>query len=59
MSTRFKSALLALALAATVPAVTEAHEYALGALKIGHPWSRPTPNGAPTAAGFLTLTNTG
>ena len=59
MSTRFKSALLALGLAATVPAMAEAHEYALGGLKIGHPWSRPTPNGAPTAAGFLTLTNTG
>ena len=59
MSTPFKSALLAMVLAATAPAVSAAHEYALGPLKIGHPWSRPTPNGAPTAAGFLTITNTG
>ncbi len=36
-----------------------AHEYTVGALKIGHPWSPPTPTGAPTAAGYLTVTNTG
>lgn len=59
MSTPFKSALLALALTAIVPNITHAHGYVLGALKIGHPWSRPTPNGAHTAAGFLTITNTG
>jgi copper(I)-binding protein len=59
MSTSFKYALLALALAGIVPAAAAAHGYVLGALKIGHPWARPTPNGAPTAAGYLTVTNTG
>ncbi|WP_232631040.1 copper chaperone PCu(A)C [Methylobacterium sp. Leaf118] len=48
--------LLALGLAAG-PA--QAHDYAAGALKIGHPWSRATPGGARVAAGYLTVTNTG
>jgi periplasmic copper chaperone A len=30
-----------------------------GALKIGQPWSRATPNGAQVGAGYLTITNTG
>jgi hypothetical protein len=59
MSPRFNRALLALTLAMVVPAVAFAHGYVLGALKIGHPWARPTPPGAPTAAGYLTITNTG
>ena len=50
---------LALAAALTLAVPAFAHEYALGALKIGHPWSRPNPPGAPTAVGFLTVTNTG
>ena len=41
------------------PALAGAHSYAVGAIKIAHPWSPPTPNGAPTSAGYLTLTNTG
>ena len=36
-----------------------AHDYSVGALKIGHPWSRATPKAAPVGAGFLTVTNTG
>ena len=36
-----------------------AHEYSVGSIKIGHPWSRPTPAGAMAGGGFLTLTNTG
>jgi periplasmic copper chaperone A len=36
-----------------------ARSYTLAALKIGHPWSRPTPPRAPTAAGYLSITNTG
>lgn len=36
-----------------------AHDYTLGDLKIGHPWSRATPKGAPTGGGFLTITTTG
>lgn len=36
-----------------------AHQYALGPLKIVHPWSRPTSPGVPTAAGYLSITNAG
>jgi periplasmic copper chaperone A len=36
-----------------------AHAYDVGPLHIGHPWTRPTPDGAPTAAGYLTVTNHG
>jgi len=52
------AALMAACLIA-IPAAVSAHDYSLGALKIGHPWSRPNPPGAPTAAGYLTVTNTG
>jgi hypothetical protein len=30
-----------------------------GAVRISHPWVRATPNAAPTAAGYLTVTNRG
>lgn len=36
-----------------------AHDYALGKIKIGHPWSRATAPGAPAAGGFLKLENGG
>lgn len=49
------AALAALALAGPAGA----HEYKLGSLSIGHPWCRPSPPGAPTGAGYLTVTNTG
>jgi copper(I)-binding protein len=52
--------LAALALAATVVAApAAARDYTAGGLTIGQPWSRTTPPGAPTAAGFLTLLNRG
>jgi periplasmic copper chaperone A len=35
-----------------------AHSYKIGAIEIGHPWSRAAPANI-TGAGFLTLTNTG
>ena len=35
------------------------HGYTAGALKIVHPWSRATPNGAKVAGGYLSVTNTG
>jgi copper(I)-binding protein len=41
------------------PVAATAHAYDLGSLHIGHPWTRPTPNGAPTAAGYLAITNHG
>jgi copper(I)-binding protein len=50
----------ALAVAMTaVPLAAGAHGYKVGDLAIGHPWSRPTPPRAPTAAGYLTVTNSG
>jgi periplasmic copper chaperone A len=56
----FAGALVACALVlSTTATVAVARDYAVGALKITHPWSRPTPPGAPTAAGYLTIVNTG
>ena len=37
----------------------QAHEFKVGALDIGHPWSRPTPKDANIAGGYLTITNKG
>jgi copper(I)-binding protein len=42
------------ALALALPALADP-----GALKIGHPWSRPTAPGAATAVVYLTVTNAG
>jgi copper(I)-binding protein len=53
---RFILAALAV-LAVAAPA--SAHDYTLGALKIGHPWARATPKGATVGGGYLTVTNTG
>jgi copper(I)-binding protein len=36
-----------------------AHDFKVGALDIGHPWSRPTPKDANIAGGYLTITNKG
>jgi len=36
-----------------------AHEFKVGDIEIGHPWSRATPAGAKVAGGYLTITNTG
>jgi copper(I)-binding protein len=41
----------------TAPAL--AHDYNVGQLHIGHPWSRATPKGAPVGGGYLTITNNG
>jgi hypothetical protein len=59
MIRHIRLAIVAIALTAAAPIAAAAHSYTLGALKIGHPWSRPNPPGAPTAAGYLTITNTG
>jgi len=47
------AALLALSLPAA------AHDYSVGDIEIGHPWSRPTPPTARVAGGYVTLTNNG
>ncbi len=50
----------ALATLLTAVAVSaHAKDYKLGDLEIANPWSRATPATAPTAAGFLTITNKG
>ena len=36
-----------------------ADDYKLGALEIGHPWSRALPKGATVAAGYVKIKNTG
>jgi iron complex outermembrane receptor protein len=36
-----------------------AHQYELGSLVIGHPWSRPTPAGVPMGVAYLSITNHG
>jgi len=36
-----------------------AQQYKAGSLEIDHPWSRATPKGAKTGAGYLTIKNTG
>ena len=53
-----RTRLLALVVAfLAVPAA--AQDYRVGSLEIGHPWTRATPSTAPTAGGFLTVTNKG
>jgi len=53
---RLAAGVLAISAIATLAV---AHQYALGALRIIHPWSSPTPPGAPTAVGYLSIINTG
>ncbi|MDP2259195.1 MAG: copper chaperone PCu(A)C [Caulobacter sp.] len=50
--------ILTLALgAALLAGVAQAHSFAIGGLDIGHPWSRPAPQGG-NGAGFLSVTST-
>lgn len=53
-----RASLAALVLFGTAGPVL-AQGYTAGALKIAHPWSRATPNGAKVAGGYLSVTNTG
>lgn len=46
-------------LAITAAGSALAHDYKAGVLKIGHPWTRATPNGASVGGGYLTIENTG
>ncbi|RUZ41237.1 copper chaperone PCu(A)C, partial [Mesorhizobium sp. M7A.F.Ca.US.003.02.1.1] len=52
-------AVLALALLFTGAQSVFAHEFKVGDLEIGHPWSRATPAGAKVAGGYFTITNKG
>jgi hypothetical protein len=54
------AALLALAAAASFgPALSVAHEYQAGPLKIEHPWSRPTAPGVGVGVGYMVIVNAG
>jgi len=54
------AAALSLAFALVVAALpVSAHDYTLGDLKIGHPWSRATPPSAKVGAGYLSIANRG
>lgn len=57
---RLAASLAILALAALAPAgAALAHEYTLGKLMIGHPWSRATAPGVKIGGGYLTVMNHG
>jgi copper(I)-binding protein len=57
---RLLGATVAVGLAlAMSPSGALAHDYKVGAIEIAHPWSRATPPGAATGAGYLGLTNGG
>jgi iron complex outermembrane receptor protein len=51
-------AILLACLAVAGPAAV-AHDYTIGHLVIGHPWSRPAAAGIPTGVAYLTITNNG
>jgi periplasmic copper chaperone A len=51
------TAFIAAAAALTSPAA--ASDYDLGSIHISQPWSRATPKGAATGAGYMTITNKG
>ncbi|BCB17144.1 copper chaperone PCu(A)C [Bosea sp. ANAM02] len=44
---------------AQFPTVASAHDYAVGSLKIGHPWARATPPAAKVGGGYLKIENSG
>lgn len=52
------SRLLAAAVLLAAPSAF-AHEYKVGDIEIGHPWTRATPPSARVGGGYLTLTNHG
>jgi periplasmic copper chaperone A len=59
MTAIFRVMLVSVSAAVFAASGATAHEYKVGALDIGHPWSRPTPKDASIAGGYLTITNKG
>ena len=55
----FITAAMFVAAAVLISSGAGAHEFKVGTLDIGHPWSRPTPADANIAGGYLTITNKG
>jgi copper(I)-binding protein len=59
---KFSTFLATILAAVTLPLLANtafARDYKLGTLEIGQPWTRATPKGAETGAGYLTIKNTG
>ena len=56
---RLGTAVLALAIMLAGAQSVLAHEFKVGDIEIGHPWSRATPAGAKVAGGYFTITNNG
>ncbi len=54
-----RSLVLAAAASALLAVPAIAHDYKVGTLEIGHPWTRATPPTAPSGGGFLSVTNKG
>jgi periplasmic copper chaperone A len=52
-------AILALTAQMLVSAPAQAADYDVGAIHISQPWSRATPKGATSGAGYMTITNKG
>ena len=46
-------------MALCVASAANAHDYKIGVIAIGHPWARPTAEGAKAGAAYLSLENTG
>ncbi|MEW5421492.1 copper chaperone PCu(A)C [Amorphus sp. 3PC139-8] len=57
MRTTVLALVAAFSLSTALPAL--AHDFKVGTLQIEHPWTRATPPGAKTGAGFMVITNTG
>ena len=56
---KLQSLLVAAACTLAAPCWAQAHEFKLGAIKIGHPYARATAPGQPAGGGFLKLENGG
>ncbi|MCJ2013112.1 copper chaperone PCu(A)C [Methylobacterium sp. J-076] len=56
---RVSARIVLLCLSPLLAGAAAAEDFTAGSLKIGHPWSRATPNGAKVAGGYLSVTNTG
>jgi periplasmic copper chaperone A len=54
-----KSSVLVASLVTLIANVAYAKDYKAGAIDIDSPWSRAMPKGASTAAGYMTIKNTG
>ncbi len=50
---------VALSMAASATITARAHDYAVGPLKIGHPWARATPPAAKIGGGYFSIENAG